>query len=809
MDDNASKSSTSLVVAEKNVRKPGGCVGIFCKLFDWNRRFAKKKLFPKKLLAPSRGNKVSKTLANESLLKTKHLLTDDDANGKHEMSSPGLVARLMGLDSLPVVKRQSADESPFCGNGKPKNVGLVQRSDKEVVNLEKGRLIKGYQPQKIHKTGLFERRPVNRFGADAMHIKNVLSRSKKRHPKLTSPVKSSRATKNTIRLIGAATKILEPGLQATSRAKCALTYSNHMPKQPMDDEFIRAKTVINLPVQSSSQVAVQSSCRNCGHALEGMKNFTRDANKKIPTHCDRESEVVLLRSRYQPEEMPFALNGKKHSGFNCNSFIHQQRDASPSVALNNTGSVSSTTAFSDKKEFIAMNRNMSHSQFRFPRKSQYQVPEDNAFSSHGNMRTKKTSSACRHVECSSSSSSVMDRERCLDSEHMAGRRPRFGNPTCAKSQPSVSFSFNSTLKPPCGSSAQRLIKESNHGEKTASPLLMNEDAIGTILAHTLKELAIQGESESTEITPQGRTASAILQELISVLTAQRPISPELNKSISSYTATAYKPSQADARGKRLPMMFPGNHSSPGSVLDASFSNDSCVSSSIDDSSGNMLQSDFMDFYDSETSLNNRETYCIVPVSHLLDHISRALDRTKLPEMKLCTAYSAYTKEVLFNCELLFGNANKSETFVDFLMGPFLNELEALAIAAWRDTVISGFQVLNRGDINNPIRKFLLDCLVECLSIRYDRYSNSGFMEWCRLPRHLNPEALILLFDYEVRKSASLARMTTDEIIDWEMNASLAKWADFELEMFECGAEIGLIIFQGLVDEIVADFVLSS
>ena len=46
-----------MVVADtKPIRAPagnGGCVGIFFKLFDWNRRFGNKKLFPKKLLPPA------------------------------------------------------------------------------------------------------------------------------------------------------------------------------------------------------------------------------------------------------------------------------------------------------------------------------------------------------------------------------------------------------------------------------------------------------------------------------------------------------------------------------------------------------------------------------------------------------------------------------------------------------------------------------------------------------------------------------------------------------------------------------------
>lgn len=53
MNENPEKSSSSLAIAtEKRTHRPGGCVGIFFQLFDWNRRFAKKKLFSMKLLPP-------------------------------------------------------------------------------------------------------------------------------------------------------------------------------------------------------------------------------------------------------------------------------------------------------------------------------------------------------------------------------------------------------------------------------------------------------------------------------------------------------------------------------------------------------------------------------------------------------------------------------------------------------------------------------------------------------------------------------------------------------------------------------------
>ena len=40
------------ITEKQTTHKPGGCVGIFFQLFDWNRRLAKKKLFSRKLLPP-------------------------------------------------------------------------------------------------------------------------------------------------------------------------------------------------------------------------------------------------------------------------------------------------------------------------------------------------------------------------------------------------------------------------------------------------------------------------------------------------------------------------------------------------------------------------------------------------------------------------------------------------------------------------------------------------------------------------------------------------------------------------------------
>ncbi|CAO2814238.1 unnamed protein product [Amaranthus hypochondriacus] len=74
MSESARKSSSLAIIEKKpHIQRPGGCVGIFFQLFDWNRRFAKKKFFPKKLLPPVR-TKVSKKFNAEEKFFPKKLL---------------------------------------------------------------------------------------------------------------------------------------------------------------------------------------------------------------------------------------------------------------------------------------------------------------------------------------------------------------------------------------------------------------------------------------------------------------------------------------------------------------------------------------------------------------------------------------------------------------------------------------------------------------------------------------------------------------------------------------------------------------
>ncbi|XP_062107394.1 uncharacterized protein LOC133818508 [Humulus lupulus] len=309
MNDNLVKATTSTtttsslaITEKKTTHRTGGCVGIFFQLFDWNRRLAKKKLFSKKLLPPVRSKQASNKFKGDERMPKLHLIADENKGGfpnmkkqgarsvdsehKHETRSPGLVARLMGLESMPAIreKPKKASLSDACDSEVNKFVnGFSGGCGKEGMDLERGSIKQvESRPQKLQKTGQFERKAITRFGADALQIKSVLSRSRKHnhHPKFVSPVKSPRipSGKNvsrTSRLFDAATKILEPGLQTSSKAKC-ITYTRSV-HYPPNNETVMERAMVESeerPKPScfsgnvSKSLMGQSSCKNCGNLLD-------------------------------------------------------------------------------------------------------------------------------------------------------------------------------------------------------------------------------------------------------------------------------------------------------------------------------------------------------------------------------------------------------------------------------------------------------------------------------------------------------------------------------------------------------------
>ncbi|CAN6445278.1 unnamed protein product [Victoria cruziana] len=241
MDETPGKMLSTLTVAEKPRSKPAGCVGIFFQLFDWNRRFARKKIFSNSFLLGARSKKASKMFGDDKLPMAKLLLIADENKGgfpeakrsaadgnssklnenkRRSVRSPGIIGRLMGLETMPT---SSCSEPASLAPQKLQ----TQRKASELLDDGQcpvhGNKMVECRPQKLQKTGIFESRSVIKSKKETFPFKNAVSRSRRHHQKLMTPVKSSGVLhgRNAVRLMEAATKILEPALLAPSRTQCA------------------------------------------------------------------------------------------------------------------------------------------------------------------------------------------------------------------------------------------------------------------------------------------------------------------------------------------------------------------------------------------------------------------------------------------------------------------------------------------------------------------------------------------------------------------------------------------------------------
>ncbi|CAL1405379.1 unnamed protein product [Linum trigynum] len=880
-------ASNCLTVADKRPHRPGGCVGIFFQLFDWNRRLAKKKLFSTKLLPPAR----MKFAGDETMPKTKpHLIADENSGGflanakknssnrslaefqKQEMRSPSLVARLMGLDSMPAVQRDKHKKPSKSGTYSGSDPIADLSSDKVSTKLES-------RPPKLQKTGQCDQRAVAtpRFGAEALHIRSVLSRSRKHgNPpaKLATPAKSpklssGRHASRTSRLIDAATRILEPGIQATNRAKSTIAYSNSKRYAPNDDALggIFGQSV--KEVQKSSSV---TSCKNCGNVVDVVVESRMEeepfhyratslASHFATPYTDQGRDVACKRKQGQQissdaemldkgrayssssevvvdrKDMSHEFGAKGQSKGFQNGYNHRTDDETsaavafkqrsqgqnrmPVVGSERLTQGSKLSSFSGTKDFVAMNRSLS-GRSRVRVSNRMDNPTFNMERRFCNRRDdvlpqlrspgvkRKTVSARAQLQSNGHGTSIPPvRQRSINfdavNEKKIGLNPfRAKTRFDSRSESSIpnkgnndlaSFTFSSQSRVRTGydsrnpmgensSNRRNMAMDESEGkgcvQKQVSP---RRDALDSLLQQKLKELISQEEDElkGGNALPI-RSTAMILQELISALTIENviPTSPPSSFSIAN-----------------TPFQNGKHYLSPGSVLDASFSNESCFSSSLDDNSASSMLT-----WDSTTTSTTEGRRFSKLVTDLHDHISRMLQSITLAGgCQLTSRDLGHAKETILTAELLFGAANHHgpDRTRSSVLGSFLlDELSAVAVSMGSTE--------GSKEASNQLRRLLFDCVIEWLDSTRSRYCDTGFRTW-RQQQLLVPwckETVLEEVGEEVKRWTNMAGLIPDEMVELEMGPSLAKWTEFEVESYEIGGDIGCEIVDVLLEETMRD-----
>ncbi|KAH0897171.1 hypothetical protein HID58_046739 [Brassica napus] len=735
-------------ITEKRPSRLSGCVGVFFQLFDWNRRFSKKKLFSRKSLLP--GKQASKRFGgNDKLLKSKLNLIDDEKRGsfpnrgevvdfkRHEMRPPSLVARLMGLESIPSNHKKKKKSSHLMNQDKDKCLLSEEEEEEEDSGLDKSR------PQKMQRTirGVCDRRVmVKKFGSDAMQIKNVLTRVRKhhhQHQNLASPVKSPRLQRRNSRLINAAARILEPGKRNSKYN--AIAY-------PSSSRTIRCGNVGKETAVSPDYNTSVASCKACGSFVDvhGSSSVPEESGKSMvcvseSTPFERSKRSVHWRN--QEPSMPVSGKGRGCIDQMERKALHRARfpPVPESYTLQRSrGSSSPANAINYKdKDFIAMNRGSAsrakfeNSGLNLQRRSHTRI-EESCNRSGLNTCARKRRPACETAFSPLKLGSPQrDYSQCCRETKERKRPPRVPN---------------------------------QMGQKR---IQVDAGTVG-LIQQKLEEITSQEE----DALPS-KPASLILHELLSSLAREQTYSRDVDNRKKGKTEMWSSIGNANS-----------DYTSPGSVLDASFSNESCFSNSFDNISvpGQMrmplepvepdwdVLEDSATLFKNSTSVGNYQA-----ITSLVSHVSNVLRSLSNTGLILTLQRFTNAREVIIHTELLAAQDN-------YLIGQELFD-ELMIYAARSDNL------LNLPGITGG---FLVDAMVEHL----EEINISCGLK----PSSAEASELIQGVLGEVPKWAALARVEMDEVVGIEME----KWMDLETHLFGVGSEIAYEIVMCLVEELAMD-----
>ncbi|KAJ4955956.1 hypothetical protein NE237_012739 [Protea cynaroides] len=922
-------------IERQSSKSGGGYVGGFLQLFDWNGRSHKKLSFNKTDLPE--GSKQGKK-SDGNLPMTRLRLAEEDENrgssikGSSDYScassvtddegygtrAPGVVARLMGLDSLPTSNAAEPYSTPLLDCRSLRDTNYHRRTpefhnEQKIVHSSNrlpefegfSRNLAEPRPQKMHS------RPIERFQTETLPPKSAKSIPSTHH-KLLSPIKSPGfiPSKNAAHIMEAAAKIIEPGPQATSKGKMPSIGSTSIPLKVRDfkEKIQAAQRLPRLPEASRKPGDSNAAKYLKGQALTKSWNGLEDTPQLRTTPDSEENSSVGLKNKAKSISLAIQakVNVQRREGLGSNSSrnllgqkeltdvkanqpFKNQPNAKNSQKKASTQAGSSVLRQNNQKQNCITNKDklsskpsVSQQQGRKPLSGDAPVGRSRSLNkAAGNSKagSRRTGLEATNVEKipSSRTKNVPRKKRSVDGDFhyeknglvdtiVAGKDEktilsnvdRLGQSTWTednkrKGMDVVSFTFTSPMGKglPVSQSSSTVEKNSvfsldSQGVKIPSGVqnaklsslglnVIGGDALSILLEQKLRELTYGvGSSYCSMVKTETAASSAsILEDLVSALSAvgtspggcnngsqiglcNDKFGSSCDPTRSSNDAQVLKMSHKLLGGERMGKYNsePGmetdcRHPSPVSVLEPSFSNESCSFTDSGESGSTNGSKLYSSVQDQEViGLSHPGKFQPLEAeTELSDSASSTSTGTR--GGKLETAFNVagstlskkweleYVKEILCNVELMFR---------DFTLGrarEIINPHLFDQLENWKPGLRS------EGEKDYALkRKMVFDCVSECLDVRCRRYAGGGCKTWAKGVAMVQRKGwLAEEVCKEISGWKSMGDWMVDELVDKDMSSQYGRWLDFDIEVFELGVEIEKEILSSLVDEVVTDITL--
>lgn len=773
--------------------------GGFLQLFDWNVK-SRKKLFSNKPDLPESSKQGKENLDNLATSRFQQMKLHESMNSPSLIGSdwassmsndegggtkaPGVVARLMGLDSLPTLDNSDPGFTPFidsqsCRHSFNPRMTTEFETDHTLVNYGMRNKLDGFSRNPVEdRLQKLQNRPIERFQTEVLPPKSAKSVPISHH-RMLSPIKSPGfiLSRNAAYIMEAASKMIDQSPQSTLQSTLVQrSPSFRSSSVPLRIRDLKEKMeAAQRTPKSQTHVNSSKSQRKCRSEIVVLK-------QSVPGNSKNKSKSVSTLSKTDKLEGPTSRNSRI-SMKQKEDLEKKQRNPNTPKKIQNKPTTSKTHEVltqNNQKQNCPPHKDRSNSNLK--PKVPYQddrktiptkKPIETSRKVENLSKTKGISGKKRPTDGDSTNNVVIkEKERSVKCNISIDGSSNWESVDMKSGMDVVSFTFTSPIKKPesevCGQSGMKkrgltfkLDDESDVGTSKfpsfGTPMI-DSDALSVLLEQKLKELSSLVETSHIDLVNEGSSLSSDKNEKMVHHNMQK------DKGIVTHESDVSSVDQ----GVEVSECNSGESGITTITSNCITSNSNTTLTSNGNKQSNSSRNMEIDLQDSATSLPNT--------------IFEFTSRTKWSSQW----EPEYIKKLLNHSELLLDPTQK---------GINVNLYDHLE---------------NRSKNTDPNlklqRKALFDCVSVCVEGRRERAIIGSYKEWAKWSKMSQKKDLLADEIWkEICLWTNMVDMEVDEVVEKDMSSGEGKWLDFEFEAFEEGMEVENDILTGLIDEIVVDF----
>ncbi|KAG4176876.1 hypothetical protein ERO13_A11G272300v2 [Gossypium hirsutum] len=853
--------------------------GGFFQLFDWNGK-SRKKLFsnnselqeeskrgkaeehavkPPPYSVQREGDEYSATSNNTRSgdFNSSSSVTSDEGYGSR---APGVVARLMGLDSLPTLNVYELSSIPYSGSSSLR----VSHTERNTPNLWNE-----YQPadyanisNKLDRSSSnpieprsrkVQNRPIERFQTEILPPKSAKPIPITHH-KLLSPIRNPAftPTKNAAYIMEAAAKIIEASPQATSKGKVPSFGSSSVPlkmrnlkekieaahkaSRPQRADECGESTVKPLKVQHKDKI-------RCKSDYTPTFRITKDSEKSISNGSRKKGKAVSLA-----EQARVSIQRKEGSSLSFNGSVVNKKERNDAKRKQFSTSVSDVQRTVEKRTSANRTNNVlrqnnqkqnciSNRDYSTSKSSTLDQQGKNGRSINGTTGLNRTVNSRKTVSVATDTAKEvpMSRRKNLPRK----KRPVNEDLPVGETVPDISSKNGGERSIKCNVTADGHLNQDSDIKKTSMDVI--SFTFTSPLSRSMPDVSstnkVSEQSSSFDTDPSsdndllflksssfsspgfnvigGDALSVILEKKLQELTCRiessncniiiegtsfSPTSSLQNSVPSSGTATT----TSAAHQKTLQVDL--DHDISYSSSDFDHSSDKLgidwgkwqLSEEIEEQNAGSSSSE------NDIEVDNQHPGLLLTLKHAVTSgsCSGEMDKkhlTRPPNSGDCKESTDWE-----NGFVKMVLKDSELLFTEYALGQ--TEKVMTLKASNQLEHLNGAE--RNGEDYKLEQKLLLDCVSECVESRYRQVSVGsckGLVKWEILIQ--NREWLAKEVYKEIFGWKSLDDTMVDDLVDKDMSTKYGRWLDFDMEAFEEGVEIEKIVLTSLVDELVSDLLL--